>query len=92
MVALASMVRVAHLGQRVSSQDEIIVDGGVVETVAANAPQVLVLNKAGGLVCSRRDPEGRGTIFRSAASPAWQPLGNGRAAGYQYHRFVTGDQ
>ena len=54
---------VAHLGQRVSSQDEIAVDGGVVETVTANAPQVLVLNKAGGLVCSRRDPEGRGTIF-----------------------------
>ena len=39
---------VAHLGQRVSSQDEIAVDGGVVETVTANAPQVLVLNKAGG--------------------------------------------
>lgn len=55
--------KVAHLGQRVSSQDEIALDGGVVETVAANAPQVLVLNKAGGLVCSRRDPEGRGTIF-----------------------------
>ena len=54
---------VAHLGQRVSSQDEIALDGGVVETVTANAPQVLVLNKAAGLVCSRRDPEGRGTIF-----------------------------
>ena len=54
---------VAHLGQRVSSQDEIALDGGVVETITANAPQVLVLNKAAGLVCSRRDPEGRGTIF-----------------------------
>ena len=55
--------QVAHLGQRVSTQDEIVVDGAVVETATANAPQVLVLNKAAGLVCSRRDPEGRGTIF-----------------------------
>ena len=55
--------QVAHLGQRVSAKDEIIVDGSVVETATASAPQVLMLNKAAGLVCSRRDPEGRGTIF-----------------------------
>ena len=55
--------QVAHLGQRVSAKDEIIVDGAVVETATASAPQVLMLNKAAGLVCSRRDPEGRGTIF-----------------------------
>ena len=55
--------QVAHLGQRVSAKDEIVVDGTVVETATASAPQVLMLNKAAGLVCSRRDPEGRGTIF-----------------------------
>ena len=55
--------QVAHLGQRVSAKDEIVVDGAVVETATASAPQVLMLNKAAGLVCSRRDPEGRGTIF-----------------------------
>ena len=55
--------QVAHLGQRVSAKDEIVVDGAVVETATACAPQVLMLNKAAGLVCSRRDPEGRGTIF-----------------------------
>ena len=55
--------RVAHLGQRVSAQDEIVVDGAIVETATASEPQVLMLNKAAGLVCSRRDPEGRGTIF-----------------------------
>ena len=55
--------QVAHLGQRVSAKDEIIVDGAVVETATASAPQVLMLNKAAGLVCSRRDTEGRGTIF-----------------------------
>ena len=55
--------QVAHLGQRVSAKDEIVVDGAVVRTATASAPQVLMLNKAAGLVCSRRDPEGRGTIF-----------------------------
>lgn len=54
---------VAHLGQRVATTDEIVVDGAVIETAAGQKPQVLVLNKAAGLVCSRRDPEGRSTIF-----------------------------
>ena len=55
--------RLAHLGQRVNLNDEIAVDGTVIETGGAHIPQVLVLNKAAGLVCSRRDPEGRNTIF-----------------------------
>lgn len=55
--------RLAHLGQRVNPDDEIAVDGAVIETGGAHVPQVLVLNKAAGLVCSRRDPEGRNTIF-----------------------------
>jgi 23S rRNA pseudouridine2605 synthase len=54
---------VAHLGQRVTGAEEIIVDGAAIETGGAQVPQVLVLNKAAGLVCSRRDPEGRSTIF-----------------------------
>lgn len=55
--------KVAHLGQRVTAAEEIIVDGTAIETGGAQVPQVLVLNKAAGLVCSRRDPEGRSTIF-----------------------------
>lgn len=54
---------VAHLGQRVTAGEEIVVDGAAIETGTAQAPQVLVLNKSAGLVCSRRDPEGRSTIF-----------------------------
>ncbi|MEL0047762.1 MAG: S4 domain-containing protein, partial [Gammaproteobacteria bacterium] len=42
----------AHLGQRVNPSDEIAVDGTVIETGGAHVPQVLVLNKAAGLVCS----------------------------------------
>ena len=55
--------QVAHLGQRVNTADEIMLDGAAIETDSAQVPQVLVLNKAAGLVCSRRDPEGRSTIF-----------------------------
>ena len=54
---------VAHLGQRVTAAEKIVVDGTAIETGGAQVPQVLVLNKAAGLVCSRRDPEGRSTIF-----------------------------
>lgn len=53
----------AHLGQRVTGADQIEIDGQPVSSDQGLTPQVIVLNKAGGLVCSRRDPEGRGTIF-----------------------------
>ena len=36
--------QVAHLGQRVSAKDEIVVDGAVVKTATASAPQVLMLS------------------------------------------------
>ncbi|MEC7078067.1 MAG: pseudouridine synthase [Pseudomonadota bacterium] len=53
----------AHLGQRVVKQDQLVVDGQTVSERRSNAPQILLLNKAGGTVCSRRDPEKRPTIF-----------------------------
>lgn len=53
----------AHLGQRAAPTDQIEVDGRRVVTRSKQPPQVLLLNKAGGLVCSRKDPERRGTIF-----------------------------
>ena len=53
----------AHLGQRVSAQDQLEVDGQSLAGRRVTAPQILLLNKAGGTVCSRRDPEKRPTIF-----------------------------
>lgn len=53
----------AHLGQRVGATDQIQVDGKKVAAVAAAAPRVLVYNKPAGVICTRRDPEGRRTVF-----------------------------
>jgi 23S rRNA pseudouridine2605 synthase len=53
----------AHLGQRVAGNDVIRVDDRRVKGNQNEYSRVLVLNKAAGVVCSRRDPEGRRTVF-----------------------------
>jgi 23S rRNA pseudouridine2605 synthase len=47
----------------VTAADRIEIDGQPVSWDQGLTSQIIVLNKAGGLVCSRRDPEKRGTIF-----------------------------
>lgn len=59
---------VASLGDRVGPADEIAVDGaplsrGKVPRNAAGDCRVLVINKRGGVIVSRRDPQGRTTVF-----------------------------
>ena len=54
----------AHLGQRVGEADVIALDGRKLSLPRTSDPsRVLVLNKAAGVVCSRRDPEGRRSVF-----------------------------
>ncbi len=55
----------ATLGDRVSAEDRVSVDGKEVElTFSATAERrVLVYNKPLGEVCTRHDPEGRPTVF-----------------------------
>lgn len=56
---------VATLGQRVSPNDSIAVDGRVIarEEVTQKVRRVLIYNKPEGEICTRDDPEGRPTIF-----------------------------
>jgi len=53
----------AHIGQRVTGKDRIQVDGKVVNRRSSESCRVLVYNKPAGVICSRRDPEGRKSVF-----------------------------
>ena len=61
----------ATLGDRVSGAERIEVDGKALGTRAratGSHPRVLLLNKAEGVICTRRDPEGRKTVFADVPS------------------------
>ena len=55
--------RIAQIGARVDASDDIVVDGRkAAKSPAANC-RVIVLNKRAGVIVSRRDPEGRSSVF-----------------------------
>lgn len=53
----------AVLGQRVNDNDRVEVDGERVRTAVTKSVEILLLNKATGVVTTRRDPEGRRTVY-----------------------------
>ena len=53
----------AHLGQRVGRKDVIALDGRRLAERSGGPSRLLVLNKAEGVICTRRDPEGRRSVF-----------------------------
>ncbi len=55
--------KTAHLGQRVAQDDILALDGRKLSARSKEPSRVLVLNKAAGVICSRRDPEGRRSVF-----------------------------
>ncbi len=55
----------ARLGQRLEHGDAVTLDGKPLSGHRPATSRVLVLNKPEGLVCTRRDPEGRRTVFDS---------------------------
>ena len=55
---------VATLGDRVSLTDTVSIDGYVIEaTEAGENRRIIIYNKPEGEVCTRKDPEGRPTVF-----------------------------
>ena len=56
--------KIATLGDRVEAEDKVRVDGNLISTVTEAAMcRVLMYNKPEGELCSRKDPEGRPTVF-----------------------------
>ena len=85
---------VATLGDRVSETDRIQVDGKPVTqaNLKERRSRVLLYHKPVGEICTRHDPDGRETIFKSLpslSSGRWITIGRldltaiGRAAGLE---------
>lgn len=57
--------KVATLGDRVEGHEVIRVDGNIVKTAVTSKPicRVLMYNKPEGQMCTKRDPEGRPTVY-----------------------------
>lgn len=54
---------VAKLGDKVRASDDLRLDGKSVKVENERVRRVLVYNKPEGEICSRKDPEGRHTVF-----------------------------
>jgi 23S rRNA pseudouridine2605 synthase len=62
----------AQLGDKVSIGDRITIDGRQISPRRLQlppSPQVILYHKPAGEVCSRKDPEGRPTVFQSLPRP-----------------------
>ncbi|MDH5737964.1 MAG: S4 domain-containing protein, partial [Gammaproteobacteria bacterium] len=55
--------KVAVLGDRVTDEDELYLDGKIIKRYVNDKPRVIIYHKPEGEVCTRDDPEGRKTIF-----------------------------
>ena len=66
---------VAKLGDRAASGDEIAVDGKAVRLAGKSAGRVLIYNKPEGELVTRKDPEGRPTVFARLPPGRWVAVG-----------------
>ncbi|HEC13060.1 MAG TPA: pseudouridine synthase [Acidiferrobacteraceae bacterium] len=61
--------RTAQLGDRVTTDQKLMVDGKSVSTMLGNQSHVLLYHKPEGEICTRDDPAGRPTVFSNLAAP-----------------------
>ena len=66
---------VAKLGDRAGPEDAVAVDGKLVRRPDAAQPRVLLYHKPVGELVTRRDPEGRRTVFDSVPQGRWVAIG-----------------
>jgi len=55
--------KIASIGDRVEEADRILVDGKPLPSKTADRLRIVLYNKPEGEICTRRDPEGRPTVF-----------------------------
>lgn len=67
--------RLARLGDRAGPGDAIAVDGRPVELVSGTAARVLVYHKPEGELVTRKDPQGRPTVFSRLPPGRWIAVG-----------------
>lgn len=70
--------KTAHLGDRVGDKDKLAVDGRTLDAEPAQEVRCILYHKPPGEVCSRKDPEGRRTVFErlpSLKSGRWISIG-----------------
>ena len=66
---------VSKLGDRAGSGDEVAVDGKAVRLAGKSAGRILMYNKPEGELVTRKDPEGRPTVFTRLPPGRWVAVG-----------------
>jgi 23S rRNA pseudouridine2605 synthase len=67
--------QVAKLGDRAGPADSVLVDGKTVVAAPKTQPRVLLYHKPVGELVTRKDPEGRPTVFSSLPPGRWIAVG-----------------
>ena len=83
----------AKLGDKLAGGERVYLDGRLVHLPETTGPaQCIAYYKRVGEVTTRRDPEGRSTVFQQVRPPRRGTLDCRGPAGYQLRRPVAPDQ